>query len=184
MQHIWSVRESGLGASSFVPGERPAWPGWEDSAVPPEKLGGYLRDMRDLFARYDYHAAMYGHFGHGCVHCRIDFDLASEQGIRTFNLFMEEATDLCVKYGGSLSGEHGDGQSHSEFLYKMFGEDLVQAFREFKSIWDPDWKMNPGKVVDAYRMDENLRLGANYKPWEPPTHFQWPEDDGVFLMPR
>ena len=180
MQHIWSVRESGLGASSFVPGERPAWPGWEDSAVPPEKLGGYLRDMRDLFARYDYHAAMYGHFGHGCVHCRIDFDLASEQGIRTFNLFMEEATDLCVEYGGSLSGEHGDGQSHSEFLYKMFGEELVQAFREFKSIWDPAWKMNPGKVVDAYRMDENLRLGANYRPWEPTTHFQWPQDDGRF----
>ena len=180
MQHIWSVRESGLGASSFVPGERPAWPGWEDSAVPPEKLGGYLREMRDLFARYDYHAAMYGHFGHGCVHCRIDFDLASERGIRTFNLFMEEATDLCVKYGGSLSGEHGDGQSHSEFLYKMFGEELVQAFREFKSIWDPAWKMNPGKVVDAYRMDENLRLGPNYGPWEPATHFQWPEDDGHF----
>ncbi len=180
MQHVWSVRESGLGASSFVPGERPAWPGWEDSAVPPEKLGGYLRDMRDLFARYDYHAAMYGHFGHGCVHCRIDFDLASEQGIRTWSLFMEEATDLCVKYGGSLSGEHGDGQSHSEFLYKMFGEELVQAFREFKSIWDPDWKMNPGKVVDAYRMDQNLRLGANYKPWEPETHFKWPEDDGSF----
>jgi FAD/FMN-containing dehydrogenase/Fe-S oxidoreductase len=180
MQHVWSVRESGLGASSFVPGERPAWPGWEDSAVPPEKLGGYLRDMRDMFAKYDYQAAMYGHFGHGCVHCRIDFDLASEQGIRTFNLFMEEATDLCVKYGGSLSGEHGDGQSHSEFLYKMFGEELVQAFREFKSIWDPAWKMNPGKVVDAYRMDENLRLGANYNPWEPPTHFQWPQDDGHF----
>ena len=180
MQHVWSVRESGLGASSLVPGERPAWPGWEDSAVPPEKLGGYLRDMRDLFARYDYHAAMYGHFGHGCVHCRIDFDLTSEPGIRTFGLFMEEATDLCVKYGGSLSGEHGDGQSHSEFLYKMFGHELVQAFREFKAIWDPAWKMNPGKVVDAYRMDENLRLGAHYKPWEPETHFKWPEDDGSF----
>ena len=86
---------------------------------------------------------------------------------------MEEATDLCVKYGGSLSGEHGDGQSHAEFLYKMFGEELIQAFREFKSIWDPDWKMNPGKLVDPYRIDENLRLGANYAPWEPETHFKW-----------
>ena len=180
MQHIWSVRESALGASSSVPGERSSWPGWEDSAVAPEKLGAYLRDLRDLFKKYDYHAASYGHFGHGCVHCRIDFDLASEQGIRTMSLFMEEATDLCVRYGGSLSGEHGDGQSHSEFLYKMFGHELIDAFREFKAIWDPDWKMNPGKLVDAYRMDENLRLGAKYKPWEPKTHFQWPADNGSF----
>ena len=91
---------------------------------------------------------------------------------------MEEAADLVVSYGGSLSGEHGDGQSRAELLPKMFGPELMQAFREFKALWDPDWKMNPGKVVEPYKLDENLRLGADYKPWEPQTHFQFPEDHG------
>ncbi len=179
-QHIWEVRESGLGATAFVPGEPDTWPGWEDSAVAPDKLGGYLREVRALFNKYGYNPALYGHFGQGCVHCRVDFDVRSETGIRKWRSFMEEATDLCVKYGGSLSGEHGDGQARGEFLKKMFGDELIEAFREFKSIWDPDWKMNPGKVVDPYRMDENLRLGANYHPWEPATHFKFPEDGGSF----
>jgi hypothetical protein len=180
IEHIWAVRESGLGATAFVPGERDTWPGWEDSAVPPEKLGGYLRELRALYNKYGYHPALYGHFGQACVHCRVDFDLLTEKGIRTWKSFMEEATDLCVKYGGSLSGEHGDGQARGEFLYKMFGEELLQAFREFKSIWDPDWKMNPGKVIEPYRIDENLRLGAGYQPWQPETHFKFPEDGGRF----
>ena len=179
MQHIWDVRESGLGATAFVPGEPDTWPGWEDSAVAPEKLGDYLRELRSLYDKYDYNPALYGHFGQGCVHCRVDFDLVSVDGIRKWRSFMEEATDLCVKYGGSLSGEHGDGQARAEFLYKMFGE-LMPAFREFKSIWDPDWKMNPGKIVEPNRMDEDLRLGANYRPWKPATHFKWPEDHGSF----
>jgi Fe-S oxidoreductase len=104
----------------------------------------------------------------------------SEPGIRKWRSFMEEATDLVTSYGGSISGEHGDGQSKAEFLYKMFGPELIEAFREFKSIWDPDWKMNPGKVVDPYRIDENLRLGANYHPWEPSTYFKFPDDHGSF----
>jgi FAD/FMN-containing dehydrogenase/Fe-S oxidoreductase len=180
MEHIWEVRESGLGATAFVPGEPDTWPGWEDSAVPPEKLGGYLRELRALFSKYEYNPALYGHFGQACVHCRVDFDMRTAPGIKKWRSFMEEATDLCVKYGGSLSGEHGDGQARAEFLEKMFGPELIQAFREFKSIWDPDWKMNPGKIVEPHRMDENLRLGANYHPWEPETHFKWPEDHGSF----
>ena len=180
MEHLWAVRESGLGATAFVPGEHDTWPGWEDSAVPPEKLGDYLRELRALYNKYEYNPALYGHFGQACVHCRVDFDLTSAAGIKKWRLFMEEATDLCVKYGGSLSGEHGDGQARGEFLHKMFGEKLVEAFREFKSIWDPDWKMNPGKVIEPYRMDENLRLGATYDPWEPETHFKFPEDHGSF----
>jgi FAD/FMN-containing dehydrogenase/Fe-S oxidoreductase len=180
MEQLWDVRESALGATAFVPGEPNTWPGWEDSAVAPERLGGYLRELRSLFDRYEYNPALYGHFGQGCVHCRVDFDLASEVGIRKYRSFMNEATDLCVKYGGSLSGEHGDGQARGEFLYKMFGQELIHAFREFKSIWDPDWKMNPGKVVDPYRIDQNLRLGADYNPWRPQTHFQFPDDEGSF----
>jgi Fe-S oxidoreductase len=143
-------------------------------------LGGYLRDLRALYDKYEYKSALYGHFGQGCVHCRVSFDLTTEPGIKMWRSFMEEATDLCVRYGGSLSGEHGDGQARGEFLYKMFGQELIEAFREFKSIWDPDWKMNPGKIVDPYRIDENLRLGADYDPWEPETHFKYPDDKGKF----
>ena len=179
-QKVWDVREAGLGATAFVPGEPLTWEGWEDSAVAPEKVGSYLRDLCKLYEKYEYRSALYGHFGQGCIHCRLNFDLMSEPGIRKWRSFMEEATDLVTSYGGSISGEHGDGQSKAEFLYKMFGSELIEAFREFKSIWDPDWKMNPGKIVDPYRIDENLRLGADYHPWEPPTYFKFPDDKGSF----
>ncbi len=180
MEHLWTVRESALGSTAFVPGEPDTWEGWEDSAVAPAQLGGYLRDLRQLYDKYEYKSDLYGHFGQGCVHCRVSFDLMSAPGIRKWRSFMDEATDLCVKYGGSLSGEHGDGQARAEFLHKMFGHELIEAFREYKSIWDPAWKMNPGKVVDPYRIDENLRLGADYHPWEPETHFKYPDDNGSF----
>ena len=178
MKRMWEVRESSLGVTSHVPGEPLRWEGWEDSAVAPDKLGNYLRDLRKLMQAYSYEGSFYGHFGHACVHTRMDFDLESEEGIKKFRRFMEEAADLVVGYGGSLSGEHGDGQARAELLPRMFGPELIQAFREFKAIWDPDWKMNPGKLVEPYRMDENLRLGANYDPWQPQTHFQFPEDNG------
>ena len=174
----WEVRESALGATSHVPGEPLGWEGWEDAAVAPDKLGNYLRDLRKLMSGYGYRSALYGHFGHACVHMRINFDLQSREGIANYRKFVEEAADLVVSYGGSLSGEHGDGQSRAELLPKMFGPELIQAFCEFKALWDPDWKMNPGKVVEPYRLDENLRLGANYRPWEPQTHFQFPQDHG------
>jgi Fe-S oxidoreductase len=177
-KRVWEVRESALGAISHVPGEPPGWEGWEDSAVTPEKLGSYLRDLCKLMKGYGYRSALYGHFGHACLHMRINFDLESKHGIANFRKFMEEAADLVISYGGSLSGEHGDGQARAELLPKMFGPELVQAFREFKALWDPEWKMNPGKVVEPYKLDENLRLGADYKPWKPPTHFQFPEDQG------
>ena len=178
VKRVWEVRESALGATSHVPGEPLNWEGWEDAAVAPEKLGGYLRDLRKMFAAYGYKGSLYGHFGHGCVHTRINFDLQSKDGIAKFRKFMEEAADLVVSYGGSISGEHGDGQSRGELLPKMFGPELVQAFREFKSAWDPDWKMNPGKLIEPYKLDENLRLGAAYSPWEPKTNFQFVADHG------
>ena len=171
VKRVWEVRESSLGVISHVPGEALSWEGWEDSAVAPEKLGVYLRDLRKLMNAYNYHGTLYGHFGHACVHTRIDFDLQSQAGIAKYRKFVEEAADLVVSYGGSLSGEHGDGQCRAELLPKMFGPELVQAFREFKAAWDPDWKMNPGKVVEPYRLDENLRLGADYNPWQPADAF-------------
>ncbi|MGB8989076.1 MAG: FAD-linked oxidase C-terminal domain-containing protein, partial [Candidatus Sulfotelmatobacter sp.] len=178
IKRVWEVRESALGVTSHVPGEPLNWEGWEDSAVAPEKLGAYLRDLRKMMAAYGYKGSLYGHFGHGCVHTRINFDLQSKDGIAKFRKFMEEAADLVVSYGGSISGEHGDGQSRGELLPKMFGPELVQAFREFKSAWDPEWKMNPGKLIEAYKLDENLRLGADYAPWEPKTNFQFVSDHG------
>jgi len=177
-KHVWTVRESSLGVISHVPGEPLSWEGWEDSAVAPEKLGNYLRELKQLMGRFGYHGTLYGHFGHACVHTRINFDHETEEGIARFRQFMNEAADLVVGYGGSLSGEHGDGQARAELLPKMFGPELIQAFNEFKSTWDPDWKMNPGKIVEPYRMDENLRLGAGYDPWDPPTHFKFPQDHG------
>ncbi len=177
---VWEIRESGLGATAFVPGEPVTWEGWEDSAVPPDKVGHYLRDLRKLLEKHGYNCSLYGHFGQGCIHTRIDFDFRTVEGIRNYRAFISEATDLVVSYGGSISGEHGDGQSKAEMLPKMFGPELVQAFREFKAIWDPHNKMNPNKVVDPFPIDENLRLGADFAPWQPETHFKFPEDEGRF----
>ena len=177
-KRIWEIRESSLGATSHVPGEPFNWEGWEDAAVSPEKLGGYLRDLRKMMAEFNYKGSLYGHFGHACVHTRLNFDLQSKEGIAKFRKFVEEAADLVVSYGGSLSGEHGDGQARAELLPKMFGPELMEAFRKFKTAWDPDWKMNPGKLIEPNKLDANLRLGADYAPWEPQTHFQFPLDHG------
>jgi FAD/FMN-containing dehydrogenase/Fe-S oxidoreductase len=179
-QELWGVREAGLAATAHVPLETEHWPGWEDAAVPPEKVGAYLRDFKELMDRYGYKAALYGHFGDGCIHCRLNFDLKTAEGLADWRSFMNEAADLVVSYGGSLSGEHGDGQQRAEFLPKMYGEELMQAFREFKEIWDPDWKMNPGKVIDANTITEDLRLGTDYNPMHPETHFSYQEDGGSF----
>jgi FAD/FMN-containing dehydrogenase/Fe-S oxidoreductase len=175
---VWKIRESGLGATAFVPGKPRTWEGWEDSAVDPKHLGKYLRELHTLHEKYGYVGDLYGHFGQACVHTRNNFDLETADGIAKYRSFIDEAADLCVKYNGSLSGEHGDGQSRADLLPKMFGEELVGAFREFKALWDPEWKMNPGKVVTPYHPTENLRLGADYRPWAPETHFQFTEDEG------
>ncbi|HKW81376.1 MAG TPA: FAD-linked oxidase C-terminal domain-containing protein [Casimicrobiaceae bacterium] len=177
---IWKVREAGLGATAHVPNKTITWEGWEDAAVPPDKVGAYLRDFRKLLEHHGYACDLYGHFGQGCIHTRIDFDLETRAGIEIFMRFLNDAADLVVRYGGSLSGEHGDGQSKAMFLPKMFGADLVRAFGEFKAIWDPAGKMNPGKVVDAYRPDQNLRLGTGYNPPQVVTHFKFPADAGNF----
>ncbi|MNR82942.1 Anaerobic glycerol-3-phosphate dehydrogenase subunit C [compost metagenome] len=177
---LWEIRESAVGATAMVPGMRDTWPGWEDSAVAPERLGDYLRDLRALMNRYGLQGAYYGHFGQGCLHCRIDFDMASVEGIRQYRRFMGDAADLVVRYGGSFSGEHGDGQVRAELLPRMFSPEMMAAFREFKAIWDPDGKMNPGKMVDPYPLDAYLRQGPQYDPPNPLTHFKFPEENGSF----
>jgi FAD/FMN-containing dehydrogenase/Fe-S oxidoreductase len=177
---IWAVRESGLGATAFIPGKPDALPGWEDSAVPPDKVSPYLRRLHGLFEKYGYGGSLYGHFGQGCVHVSVSFDLVTEPGIVAFRSFLDEASELVLSFGGSLSGEHGDGQARGQLLEKMYGRELVQAFKEFKAIWDPDGKMNPGKVVDANPITSDLRLGADYRPPPVETHFAYERDHGSF----
>jgi FAD/FMN-containing dehydrogenase/Fe-S oxidoreductase len=195
---VWYVRESALGAVVFVPGEPDRFEGWEDAAVPPAHLGAYLRSISALMDEYGYRSPLYGHYGQGCVHMRINFDFHSEQGLRNFRAFLDRATDIVLHYGGSLSGEHGDGQARAALLPKMFGPELMQAFREFKAIWDPQNRMNPGKLIDAVRVYdpiENLRHSVPPPPLSdahaldadlgiPPetheTHFAFARDEGSF----
>jgi FAD/FMN-containing dehydrogenase/Fe-S oxidoreductase len=184
---LWQVREAGLGATAHVPGRRDTWEGFEDSAVPPERLGDYLRDLEALYERFGYASdsapSLYGHFGHGCVHTRIPFDLYSEHGVAEYRRFLIEAADLVARYGGSLSGEHGDGQTRGELLPRMFGPRLPRAFAELKAIFDPDAKMNPGKVVHPFPLDANLRLGGDWRPRSlGRLHFAYPDDGGSFVQ--
>ncbi len=176
---IWKLRESGLGSTAFPP-DGDHWPGWEDSAVPPAKIGPYLRDLRALYDAHGLRGSTYGHFGQGCIHSRIDFDLRSADGLGNYRRFLEAAADLVVGYGGSLSGEHGDGQQRAELLVKQYGAELVEAMREFKRIWDPRGMMNPGKVVDPYPLDVNLKLGVDSNPARPKVRFAYEEDGGDF----
>ena len=179
---VWKVREAALGACVFVPGDVHRWEGWEDSAVPPERLGQYLRELFALFDRYGYNTPIYGHFGQGCIHLRINFDLETAAGIAKYRAFLDEAADLVIRHGGSLSGEHGDGQSKAVLLPRMYGPELMKAFREFKALFDPLGLMNPGKVVDPvhlYEPTENLRLGAGFHTVPTPeTYFAYPDDKG------
>ena len=182
-ERVWHVRESALGASVFVPGEQSGWEGWEDSAVPPAQLGAYLRELFQLIDRYGYRSPMYGHFGQGCVHLRMTFDFGTADGIAKYRRFIDEAADIVLKYGGSFSGEHGDGQARAALLPKMFGRELMQAYAEFKALWDPLNRMNPGKLIDpiaVYDPIDNLRFGAGYKAAEVKTWFQYPGDQGSF----
>ncbi len=179
-ERIWKIRESGLGATAHLPDMPLTWEGWEDSAVPPEQLGRYLRSLRELLDHHGYHGDFYGHFGQGCLHTRIDFDLETAEGIGRYREFIHQAARLVSGLGGSISGEHGDGQSKAELLPIMFGDEVMQALREFKAIWDPDNRMNPGKVVDAFRVDENLRLGTTYNPRKVETFFAYPADRNDF----
>ncbi|MGA2652122.1 MAG: FAD-binding and (Fe-S)-binding domain-containing protein [Terracidiphilus sp.] len=189
-ERIWRVRDSSLGATVFVPGEPERWEGWDDAGIPPANLGTYLRKLNALMAEYGYRSPLYGHYGQGCVHLRINFDFRSLEGVRKFREFIDRAADLVVSLGGSLSGEHGDGQARAVLLPKMFGPELIKAFQEFKTIWDPQNRMNPGKLSDAVRLYdpvENLRhplaiVGQESSHAHPTleTHFAFSADEGSF----
>jgi FAD/FMN-containing dehydrogenase/Fe-S oxidoreductase len=180
MTRLWTLRETGASATALNLAGRAPDPivGWEDAAVDPLRLGGYLREFSALVARHGYQTSIYGHFGDGCVHARLNFDLRSREGVARWREFLREASELVVKYGGSLSGEHGDGHARAEFLPLMFGDELMQAFREFKAAWDPANRMNPGKIVDPFRVDEHLRLGPQYRPIEVKTHLAFVTKEG------
>jgi len=179
---VWEARKHGVGSTRMplALGGHAGWPNWEDAAVPPDRLGNYLRDFQKLLDRHSYDGVLFGHWGQGCIHCRIDFDLRSAPGIHRYRAFMEEAADLVVSYGGSLSGEHGDGHGRAELWPKMFGPELMRAFADFKRLWDPDNRMNPYKLIDPYPLDSHLREGADYQPLQLKTVFRFPEDENDF----
>ncbi|KPI24068.1 D-lactate dehydrogenase (cytochrome) [Actinobacteria bacterium OV320] len=176
---LWRIREDASGTATRMPDGTEAWPGWEDCAVPPARLGAYLRDFRVLLTDHGLRGTPYGHFGDGCIHVRIDFDLLTAAGIARFRRFSEELAELVVAHGGSLSGEHGDGQARAELLPKMYGPDMVALFERAKAVWDPDDLLNPGMLVRPAPLDGNLRFAV--LPREPvDVAFGYPSDGGDF----
>ena len=154
---VWRIREDGAGLAGRTPGNQQAWPGWEDAAVPPERLGAYLREFRALLDSYRLDGLLYGHFGDGCVHVRIDFPLAAEGGAGVMRRFLTDAAHLVTAHGGSLSGEHGDGRARSELLPVMYSPAALGAFGNFKQLLDPEDRLNPGVLVRPRPLDADLR---------------------------
>lgn len=151
---LWRIRADGAGLGGRTPlnpetgeGNAPAWPGLEDAAVPPENLGRYLRDFTALMSEYGIDGLLYGHFGDGCVHVRLDMPLETEEGVAHSRRFMEEAAKICASYGGSISGEHGDGRSRSELLRFMYSPDMLDLFAQVKGLFDPNNLLNPGVLT-------------------------------------
>ncbi|AEG45377.1 FAD-binding and (Fe-S)-binding domain-containing protein [Isoptericola variabilis] len=155
---MWQIRADGAGLAGRTPAGEQAWPGWEDSAVPPERLGDYLRDLEALMGRYGVDGLPYGHFGDGCVHLRIDLPLETSGSV--LRTFMLEAAELVAKYGGSLSGEHGDGRARSELLPLMYSPEAIALMEKFKALFDPEDVLNPGVVVRPRGVDDDLRRPA------------------------
>ncbi|MFI0779747.1 FAD-binding and (Fe-S)-binding domain-containing protein [Streptomyces sp. NPDC021212] len=181
---LWRVREDASGTATRlrIPGradDSEAWPGWEDCAVPPARLGAYLRDFRALLTQHGLRGTPYGHFGDGCIHVRIDFDLMREAGVRVFRDFSTDLADLVVAHGGSLSGEHGDGLARAELLPRMYGDEMVGLFGRFKDLWDPAGGLNPGVLARPRRLDQDLRFDV--LPRRPvDVEFGYPHDGGDF----
>lgn len=161
---MWKIRADGAGLAGRAPSGKPAWAGWEDAAVPPEHLGTYLRDFERLLDHHGLTAMPYGHFGEGCIHVRLDFDLVTGDGRARFRTFLEEAAACVVGYGGSLSGEHGDGRARSELLPALYSPAVLDLFARVKSIFDPTGLLNPNVLVTPARLDDDLRLAVSRPP--------------------
>ena len=152
---LWRIREDGAGLAGRTATGAQAWPGWEDAAVPPERLGSYLRGFEALMRAHGVDGLAYGHFGDGCVHVRLDLPL--EDAPHRLRPFLEGAADLVIAHGGSLSGEHGDGRARSELLQRMYSPEALAVFGGFKHLFDPDDLLNPGVVVRPRPLDADLR---------------------------
>jgi FAD/FMN-containing dehydrogenase/Fe-S oxidoreductase len=179
---LWRCRTDAAGLATRRADGAEAWGGWEDAAVPPERLADYLRGLDQLMGRYGLSGASYGHFGEGCMHMRIDFDLLSAKGVAAYRSFVEEATDLVVTLGGSVSGEHGDGRARSELLRRMYGPDGLALLAEMKNIWDPNSLMNPGVIVDPPALDAGIRHLGPAKDRKLLTLFSYPDDNHDFAQ--
>lgn len=160
---LWAIREAGAGIATRLPDGSEAWPGWEDSAVPPEHLAVYLQELYALMAAHGVTGIPFGHFGEGCVHLRLSFEPGTEEGTAAFRDFMTAAATLVARHGGSLSGEHGDGRARSELLDQMYSPQALLAFRRFKATFDPGGVMNPGVLVDPEPLDDRLRPGPGQR---------------------
>nr|WP_314192344.1 FAD-linked oxidase C-terminal domain-containing protein [uncultured Arthrobacter sp.] len=178
---LWRVREDGAGLSSRRIDGVQTWPGWEDSAVAPERLADYLAELLALVRDYGYTAFMYGHFGAGCVHMRLDYDLRTNSGRQVFEKFTREAAKLVVAHGGSLSGEHGDGRARSDLLDVMYSAEMISLFKEFKRVWDPAGTLNPGIIVEPEPFFTSLALEDVAKPG--PSHGEQPTDPAAAIVP-
>ncbi|SPF06432.1 FAD-binding and (Fe-S)-binding domain-containing protein [Streptomyces sp. MA5143a] len=177
---LWRVREDGAGLAARLVDGGESWPGWEDAAVAPENLAAYLRDFRKLLVSHQLTGVLYGHFGAGCVHVRIDFDLATGPGRAAARRFLGEAATLVVSHGGSLSGEHGDGRARGELLEVMYSHRMIRAFAAFKEIFDPEGLLNPGVIVDPAPLDADLALHTPADVVPVDTLFTFPHDEDGF----
>jgi FAD/FMN-containing dehydrogenase len=156
-RELWRIREDGAGLATRTSDGAEAWPGFEDAAVPPERLADYLRAFEALMRSAGRKGTVFGHFGEGCLHVRIDHDLQTVPGRQQFAEFTAAATSLVVAHGGSVSGEHGDGQARSALLAAMYSPELLRAFAEFKAAFDPEAVLNPAILVAPRGFDADLR---------------------------
>ncbi len=179
---LWRCRRDGTGLATRRVDGAEAWCGWEDAAVPPARLGAYLRGLEEVMGRYGYSGASYGHFGEGCMHMRIDFDFLTDSGRRDYRAFITEATDLVIGLGGSVSGEHGDGRARGEMVARMYGAESMDLFAQVKRAFDPDGVLNPHVIVDPVPIDHNLRQAGAAKDRHVATIFSYPEDNNDFAQ--
>lgn len=176
---IWRIREDGAGLVARPKGGRAHHAGWEDAAVPPDRLAAYLREFTGLLREHHLDGLPYGHFGDGCVHIRIDFEFGSARGTGAFREFLEAAAALAAAHGGSMSGEHGDGRARGELLPAMYSAAAIEAFGAVKAVFDPDDLLNPGVIVRPRPLDADLRPARRHA-YHAGLGFRYGDDDGDF----